>query len=177
MLIPIRVVGLICGLFLLDAFCRHALEELVNDHPGGTSDHSLTETGDGSTGADIAGIMKECAGFLRRELNGSFALHESWSAAAIHRHLIFGRWLQVVQMDRTAKDAADRTHPKAHMQVVGAFAGPFQCFAARKALSNAIRVSQKVPNRRGRKSLECELPLNLHFYAARSIAASTARLA
>jgi hypothetical protein len=44
-------------------------------------------------------------------------------------------------------------------------------------LSNAIRVGQKVPNRRGRKSLECELPLNLHFYAARSIAASTARLA
>jgi hypothetical protein len=162
---------------MLGAFCRHALEELVNDHPGGTSDHSLTETGDGPTGADIAGVMKECGGFLRRELNGPLALDESWSAAAIHSHLIFGGWLQVVQMDRTAEDAADSPHTKPHLQVIGAFAGPFQFFAARKALSNAIRISQKVPNRRGRKSLECELPLNLHFYAARSIAASTARLA
>src|SRR5262249_29655729 len=85
-------------------FRCHGVEELVNDHPGGTSDHSLTETGDGSTGADIARVMKECAGFLRRELNSSFAFDESRSTAAIHCHLKFGGWLQVVQMDRTAED-------------------------------------------------------------------------
>ena len=43
-----------------------------------------------TTGGDIAGLMQECGSFLRRELNGPLVLDESWSAAAIHRLLIYG---------------------------------------------------------------------------------------
>src|SRR5438093_10670914 len=140
----------------------NALEELIDDHTGGSAHHTLSNAGDRAAGADISRIVKQRARVVGNELNPTVAFNKSRRAAAIHCHLVFRGGLEIVKADRSTEDPADRANTEPQFHVIGIIAGLEQLLATRKTLSDAVRIGEKAPNRQGCDAIKCELPLNLH---------------
>src|ERR1051326_4020302 len=96
------------------------------------------------------------------QLHGSGSLYKTRGAAAIHRHLVFGRWAQPVQANGSAENPADCPDTETHLHVVGIVAGLYQLFATGKALSNAIRIREKFPNVQRPYAVKCKFPVYFH---------------
>ena len=118
--------------------CGHAFEELIDDHSGSASDHSLPEAGDRAAGTYVTGVLKDSVCVIGRELDRTIAVDESRRAFAAHAHLILGCCLKIVQADRAGENAADRADAEPHLQVVQPVARLLEFLAAGKALGYAM---------------------------------------
>src|SRR5215831_11533705 len=141
----------------------NTFEELIDDHSSGTADHALAEAGDGTAGADIAGIAKKGAGVVGGELNRAFAFDEARSPATVDGHLVIGRGQKIVETDRSAENAADRADTEPQLHVIRAVTGLFEFIASRKTLRDAMCVGQERPHGKRLDLFKCELSFNLHF--------------